>query len=231
MAKPLDNELRRHILRELSLKRNRSFSELFDKKRSFTSSRFAYHLKWLVDNEYVLKADNTYSLAKRAKQLVNYISLDSFEQATRPLVVLAVMIRHKNKVLCSVSKKEPLVGLWGMSCYGKYSSGNIIDALKQLCKEKTGYDVSSFSFGGVYAISTTDIGLRHQLLLFVAKDFSGELIKETPTRINRWMTCAQRKQYRFFPEMEFVIDNHAPSFFDMQRSIGEGTFKLLLKLI
>ena len=98
-------------------------------------------------------------------------------------------------------------------------------------KEKTGYTVKEFNFGGVFNIKTTDIDLSHQLLVFTADKFTGKLIEETETRINRWTTKTQRKRLKQFPENEFIIENCSKSFFDLERSIDEDSFKLLLKLI
>ena len=230
MAKPLDNDMRRFILKKLSLKPSLSFSQLFDNK-FYSSSQFAYHVKWLLDKSYITKKNDLYCLDKLGKQLVNYISLGKFEKTKQPLIVLAVILKDKNKILISSSKKEPLANYWGLSCFGKYKSDNILEELKLLCKEKTGYDVSNFKFGGVFNIKTSDVDLNHQLLVFTSETFTGNLIEETEFRVNRWATKPQRKNLTQFPENEFIVENCSKSFFDLERSIDEDSFKVLLKLI
>ena len=52
--KVLDNEVRRHILKELSTKENLTFMQLFQNK-FYSSSQFNYHLNWLLKNQFIKK--------------------------------------------------------------------------------------------------------------------------------------------------------------------------------
>lgn len=56
MSKALDNEMRRYILSKLSINRELTFSELF-KNEFYSSSKFTYHLNWLVKNKFIDKKE------------------------------------------------------------------------------------------------------------------------------------------------------------------------------
>ena len=144
--KALDNEMRRDILKVLSTKQNLTFSQLFQDRFS-SSSQFTYHLNWLIKHNFVEKTNGKYKLGKEGKKLMNYVELKSVEVVQQPLIVIGVLLKKGNKILTSCSKKEPLNGLWGLSCFSKMRLGeNIQDIIYNSCKRHLGYEVEEIKF-------------------------------------------------------------------------------------
>jgi hypothetical protein len=212
MAKPLDNEMRTYILTELSTKKNLSFNALFNKK-FYSSSQFAYHLNWLLSRNYVSKINGKYNLGSEGKKLISYVS--SGIEVKQPLIVIGLILKNKNQILVSKSKKEPLNELWGLSCFGKYKD------VKILAKEKTGYELNNYKFHGSYDVKTSDLDLHHLLLVYSSSEFKGTL-KSEPLRECIWVTRAQLKKMKQFPENEFIIDN--PGNHIIERNISENSY-------
>jgi ADP-ribose pyrophosphatase YjhB (NUDIX family) len=212
MAKPLDNEMRRYILTELSTRKNVTFNALFNKE-FYSSSQFAYHLNWLIARNYVSKQSGKYSLGPEGKKLITYVSLGV--EIKQPLIVIGLILKNKDKILISRSKKEPLNNLWGLSCFGKYKD------VKELAKEKTGYELIKYKFHGIYDVTTTDLELHHILLVYFSSDFKG-MLKSEPLRECKWVTKAQLKKLKQFPENEFIIDT--PGNHIIERNISENSY-------
>lgn len=219
MQKAIDNEMRVYILNELSKNKDIPFSKLF-KKRFYSSSQFTYHLNWLIKKNYVSKKEGLYSLNIEGKKLVNNLSINKIVE--QPLIVTAVLLKKGKKILTSCSKKEPLRELYGLSCFGKFNDP------KKIVKKHTNLELGKYEFGGIFNIKTEDIGIYHQLIVFISKDFTGKLI-DSENRLSKWVTRKQLSKLKQFPENEFILNNLDKNFYSIERNIENNTFKVLLK--
>ena len=84
MIDALDNDIRKCIIKKLILNDKLSFSKLMEKQ--FRSNLFNYHLKWLIQNGFVIKnPDNTYSLGDAGKFLYHLLTLMKCNSENSPL--------------------------------------------------------------------------------------------------------------------------------------------------
>lgn len=209
----LKNEMRRYILEKLSRQNNLSFTELFD-DAFFSSSHFNYHLKVLLDEEYVSKEEG-YSLTTKGKQLINRIS-GSAEKLEQPIVILAAHIQHEGKILTSASKKEPYKHIWGLSCYGKAINARPTHAIKEICMQDTGLELRNPQHTGTYAIYSEELDVYHILLVFTG-EVHGELIIESESRRNKWVTPQEHKELKQYPDNQYILE-HLNGYHELQRS-------------
>ncbi len=214
MAKALDNEMRQFILTRLSTGKTLTFNKLFA-KRFYSSSQFTYHLNWLVSKGYVAKTSQGYRLGIEGKRLITYVTLG--KEIRQPLLVVAAILRRNDMILTSKSMKEPIVGLWGLSCFGKYG------ALKEVVRRETGYSLQSYAFHGVYDIRTTDLDLHHILFVYASYAFTGSL-RPSSMRASQWVTRKQLHALKQYPENEFILDH--PGHYAIERNIEEKTYSL-----
>ena len=190
----------------------------------------------MVKNGFVKKTGKKYSLGKEGKKLVNYINFEKLNFVEQPLIILGVLIKNKDRIITSSSKKEPIKDLWGLSCFAKFEIGeNINDALKKACRINLGLEVTDFKFAGLFNIKTLEedkMIYHNQFLVFTSDKFIGKIISETKFRKNKWVTLKQLKKLRQYPENEFIINNiNKKKFFEIERNIdGKASFKHLYSL-
>jgi len=232
MQKVLDNPMRRHILKVLSIKNNLEFNELFHKE-FYSTSKFTYHLNWLLKNNFITKNNGMYNLGSEGKKLVTYVDLESMSFTDQPLTVLGVLLLKNGKILASASKKQPFQNVWGLSCFGKLrKETGIEDQLKILCKKKLGYEIQDFKFSGVFNIKSIDktkkTEYHHQIIVFTSDKFKGKLLDETETRYNKWVKINEFKRWNQYPDNQFIIKHlNSGKFFELERSLDKNSLRIL----
>ncbi len=228
------HKMRRSILRKLISESNLTFSELFNNEFR-SSSQFNYHLSWLIKNGYVTKSKSTYKLSRKGKELANYLDTYNISLVKQPLVVLAVLLKSKDRIIISKSLKEPIKNLWGLSCFSKAHHGESTkESLSKEVYEKTGLSAEQFTFRGLFSIKTVDNNtlIHHHLLqVFLCDNFSGKLIRKTKYRENKLIKIKFIKNYNMYPDNEFIIKHvfskKPANFFELERDLNKGLLKLI----
>ncbi len=208
MFKALTNPIRIHILKTLIFKENVSFFKLIPAGTRNTS-QFNYHLKWLLSNGFVIKKDGHYFLGSEGKKLSIFLSSDlNIEE--QPVIVVDVILRDKNKVLISKSKKEPFKNIWEISCVAKIKYGAELEEFaKKIAQEKTGYNVEGVKLKSIFPILTYSNGklaYHHIHYVFVAEKLRGQLIEETNDRVNKWVEKKDAAKYESFPNTGLFLE-------------------------
>lgn len=140
------------ILRELLFRPSASYSEL-QKLSGLDSDHFKFHLKRLVETDYVEKRTTLYRLTVSGKEYANKIDTDQnvLERQPKSAVILVVVRETKGQqeFLVQERLKHPYFGFWGFAS-GKVRWGETIltTAAREL-QEETGL-LGSFEHRGIY---------------------------------------------------------------------------------
>ncbi|HEV7951946.1 MAG TPA: NUDIX domain-containing protein [Candidatus Saccharimonadales bacterium] len=202
------------ILRHLLFKPQSGFAEL-QRSTSLTSDHFNFHVKKLIEEEYVGKIDKHYKLTVKGKEYANRMDTDENEIEKQPKVSIAITLERKNwqgerEFLFQQRKKNPYYDFWGR-VGGKMRWGEtVIEAANRELKEETGLE-AKFEYKLLYHKRDFDKQsgelLEDKIFLCVhATEFSGELIEEFEGGINRWMTDDEfhKRPKRFVSVDDFV---------------------------
>lgn len=184
------------ILRHLLFKPQSGFADL-QKSTTLSSDHVNFHIKKLIEEEYVGKIDKQYRLTVKGKEYANRMDTDENEIEKQPKVSIAITLERKNhrgerEFLFQQRKKNPYYDFWGR-VGGKMRWGEtVIEAANRELKEETGLE-AEFEYKLLYHkrdfIKQTGELLEDKIFLCVyATKFSGELIEEFEGGVNRWMT-------------------------------------------
>lgn len=184
------------ILRHLLFIPSASFSKI-QKSTDLTSDHFTFHIKALIENGYVVKLDNQYSLSNKGKEYANRMDTDENEIEKQPKISIAITLERRAKngereFLFQQRKKNPYYDFWGR-VEGKMRWGEtVIEAAERELKEETGLE-AEFEYRLLYHKRDFDKAsgnlLEDKIFLCVyATKFSGELQENFEGGLNRWMT-------------------------------------------
>lgn len=202
------------IMRHLLFTPSATFADI-QKATDLTSDHFNFHIKRLVDEQYVQKEDKEYSLTGKGKEYANRMDTDENEIEKQPKVSIVVTLERKNKAgerefLYQQRLKNPYYGFWGR-LGGKMRWGEtVIEAAERELLEETGM-MANFEYKLLYHKRDFDKQsgklLEDKIFLCVyATEFDGELIEEFEGGYNRWMTQAEfhQQEKRFESVDEFM---------------------------
>lgn len=209
------------ILRHLLFHVQVGFTDL-QRKTDLTSDHFNFHIKKLVDENYVQKLDRQYALTRKGKEYANRMDTDENEIERQPKVSVAITLERARQdggreFLFQQRKKNPYYNFWGR-VGGKMRWGEtIIEAARRELKEETGLE-AEFEYKLLYHKrdfdkATGDL-LEDKIFLCVyATTYSGELTEEFEGGVNRWMTAeefnAQPKRFSSVNEFQQLMDKGA----------------------
>lgn len=187
------------ILRHLLFQPRAAFSEL-QKATELSSDHFNFHLKKLIDENYVEKSEKHYKLTNKGKEYANRMDTDENEIEKQPKVSVAITIERKNKkgereFLFQQRKKNPYFDFWGR-VGGKVRWGeSVIEAANRELLEETGLS-ADFEYRLLYHKRDFDKAtgklLEDKIFLCVyADNYSGELLESFEGGVNKWMTAEE----------------------------------------
>jgi ADP-ribose pyrophosphatase YjhB (NUDIX family) len=210
---PSAHAAQKAILRHLLFTKRAGFAEL-QKQTELTSDHFNFHIKKLVDADFVDKLDDGYRLSQKGKEYANRMDTDDHEIERQPKVSVALLVERDNdgrrEFLFQQRLKNPYYGFWGR-LGGKVRWGeSLTEAASRELTEETGL-TGNFAFKMLYHKRDyrKDDGtlLEDKIFLIMHTDnASGELVERFEGGYNKWMTQEEfmLMDKRFESAHEFV---------------------------
>ncbi len=203
------------ILRHLLFAPSAGFS-MIQKDTGLTSDHFNFHVKKLMDDGYVSKAEKLYKLTNKGKEYANRLDTDEKEIEKQPKVSIAITLERKGldgsrEFLFQQRKKNPYFDFWGRAG-GKVRWGeSVIEAADRELKEETGLE-ADFEYRLLYHKRDFDRKTKKLLedkifLCVYATKFSGDLVESFEGGINKWMTHEEfKKQPKRFTSVDEFLE-------------------------
>jgi 8-oxo-dGTP pyrophosphatase MutT (NUDIX family) len=155
------------ILRELLFHPNSRFTDL--NIQGLTSDHFSYHINTLIEEKYVEKGDQGYSLTAKGKEFANQMDTEEVVIEKQPkIAVMIVPVKFegdKKYLLVQERTKEPYFGYRGFIT-GKIRYGEkVLETAKRELKEETG-------------LTCEDIHLKRIVHNHVVLEENGDLVED-----------------------------------------------------
>lgn len=195
------------ILRELLFQPEAGYAQL-QKPTGLTSDHFNFHIKRLVELEFVKKVGaGKYTLTSRGKEYANKLDTDNNTIERQPKVAVLLAITRERKgvteYLFQERRKHPYYGYWGFPS-GKIRWGEaIVETAARELYEETGLK-ADHKLMGVYHERAHEAESGEQLedkifFVFHCTNIRGTLIEQFQGGHNHWTTLedlATKKTYR-----------------------------------
>jgi ADP-ribose pyrophosphatase YjhB (NUDIX family) len=185
------HEAQTKILRELLFVPNTNFAGL-QKITGLEGDHAKFHIKRLVELEYVDKTGSSYSLSIKGKEYANKLDTDDNTIERQPKVAVIIAIQKGDKYIFQERRKNPYYGFWGLPT-GKVRWGEqICETAAREAKEETGLDVK-FEILGLYHelvnVEGTDEYMEDKMF-FICRStkVSGKLVEDFEGGHNEWAT-------------------------------------------
>jgi ADP-ribose pyrophosphatase YjhB (NUDIX family) len=185
------HEAQTKILRELLFVPNTNFAGL-QKITGLEGDHAKFHIKRLVELEYVDKSGSVYSLSVKGKEYANKLDTDDNTIERQPKVAVILAIEKDGKYIFQQRRKNPYYGFWGLPT-GKIRWGEqICETATREAKEETGLD-AEFEILGVYHELVNVEGTKEYTedkMFFVCRStkISGRLVEDFEGGHNEWAT-------------------------------------------
>lgn len=188
------------ILRTLLIGRTASFSDL-SRAAKLTNDHANFHVKQLVAAgmaEHVPHSYGQYQLTRKGKEYANRMDTDELVIEKQPKLVVDIGIERANGTfLFQERRKQPYYGYWGFPT-GKIRWGEtMLEAAARELMEETGLTAHLRVIGTHHKLDYDENGemLEDKYLILVhGTDPKGDLIVETETHINHWLTPEEYRQ-------------------------------------
>lgn len=203
------NPIRQEIIRKIMHNPSLTFNQLWDK--DIPSNKFAYHLKILEEDGFIEKKEECYVLSHEGKKFVAFIDGKSGEQASKPLLGVAVVVERNGKVLMLQRRKEPFYGYWGFPSGKIEFNQYILEAAAAELKEETGME-AELKVRGLFSSKTYNgktsedaQSYNHQLFIVRGENPKGNLLETTREGYNKWVLIDEVKNMNIFPDVVHLM--------------------------
>jgi len=200
------------ILRKLLLNLTASFSELTT-ATGLTTDHANFHVKKLIAAdmvEHVPKTHGTYRLTRKGKEYANRMDTDELVIEKQPKLVVDIGIENDDGTfLFQERSKQPYYGYWGFPT-GKIRWGEtILQAAARELMEETGLTAELRVIGTHHKLDYDEHGVMLEdkyLILVHGTHPKGELMVETESHVNHWLTpAAYRKLQKRFGDIDETL--------------------------
>lgn len=185
-----------------------SFGDL-TRASGLTTDHVTFHIKKLIELGYVAKVPKEYgkyTLTRRGKEYANRMDTDAYEIEKQPKLTVDLAIEHNGEFIVQQRQKHPFYGYYGFPT-GKIRWGEtMIEAAARELLEETGLTAQLRVVGIYHKLDyDTDGELLEDkyMCLIHGTDPKGELIAETESHKNTWMTP---KEYKMLDKQMGDID-------------------------
>ncbi len=205
------------ILRHLLFVPHAGFAEL-QKQTDLTSDHFNFHVKKLLEANYVEKSGDHYTLTPRGKEYANRMDTDENEIEKQPKISVVLMVERtrngQREFLAQERLKQPYYGFWGRPS-GKVRWGESFEeaATRELAEE-TGLD-AEFTYKLLYHKRDYDTHTGKLLedkvfLIMHTADAHGTFVEDFEGGHNEWLThdefAAKDKKFGSAEELIDLVD-------------------------
>jgi 8-oxo-dGTP pyrophosphatase MutT (NUDIX family) len=182
------------ILRELLFHPNSRFTDL--NIQGITSDHFSYHIKSLIEEGYVEKKNQTYSLTTLGKEFANQMDTEEVVIEKQPkIAVMVVPIKYeddKKLLLIQERTKEPYYGYRGFIT-GKIRYGEkVLEAGKRELKEESGLTCEEMHLKRIvhnHVVLEESGNLVEDKMFYIITAINPEgLLKDTKNGKHFWVT-------------------------------------------
>lgn len=178
--------IRRHILREVSLRKWARFRDM--KPPRVDSNLYSYHLKQLIKEGYVERITGKgYRLSPYGLSYVNQISMETFSIRRQPKIITALVVKKDGKYLLWNKFKQPFIDKWSLPNGKVHFDDESIDAAARR-------DSSYFT-------NSEPQDLRHVGIVAYRVFIAGELITYTEAHV---FTATFSDEVVFLDRMHWV---------------------------
>lgn len=137
---------------------------------------FKYHLRTLVRQKYVVKADDgAYELTAEGKEFANRLDEGTGRELEQPKASMLLVVRSEGKYLAHRRTREPFWGFWGIASAPMLRGVPVRESAARELKKQTGL-TAEFQVAGLQRlIDTRPNGtvLEDKLFTLLVADISG----------------------------------------------------------
>ncbi|MFQ5475134.1 MAG: NUDIX hydrolase [Candidatus Nanoarchaeia archaeon] len=193
---------RRAIFRCFLYNKELKFSEI-EKKTSIRSNELAYYIQKLIDEQILIKNEESYSLTKEAEKYIPFFVDDN---SLSPLPVVLVICKKGDKILLQFRKKRPYENHWSLISSRLRLGETIKEATKRSMKEKTFLDVSFISINSViHEQNKMDNEVKNSFVFFLVLTEPLNEIKEKDDL--KWFSIEELEQLKMIPSDRWLLLN------------------------
>ncbi|MBR9707574.1 MAG: NUDIX domain-containing protein [Candidatus Diapherotrites archaeon] len=202
----LSNQLRKNIVSLLRSQPGLTYSDFLEEKMD--SSKLAYHLNYLKDQNLVMKKDDKYYLTEFGKQEVGYLDGATQEQERQPIQVAITALVKDGKILLTKRKREPFHSIH--SCIGgkvKFGESTQQTAERELLEE-TGL-TADLTLKGITHLTSKENGettYHHNIYIYKGENIKGQLLKETDEGENKWVSLEKLNEINCFTTIPLFVE-------------------------